>query len=235
MTDQLWTINGIKDAMRQRGSHWLDPDTMRFFKCKIMPNVYQGAGGIYFVSSEAYQEEQRAYTVRKFNPAEAEIDTVGEMGAYRTASSARTAAKKLASGPDKTAMVTREEYRPVTVLDQFTYDLRRHGKETGIVLLRGGAMELIKQAARHERYMVAQCNGEYPYGRNHDSDNGHPAPVEACRNVIRMLAESCGAEGVIFGGDPRGCTCKLTFEDGFTNDFGKEGYCVPGVAIPVKP
>ena len=30
------------------------------------------------------------------------------------------------------------------------------------------------------------------------------------------------------GGNPRGCTVKLKLRSGRTNDFGGEGYCVPG-------
>jgi hypothetical protein len=32
---------------------------------------------------------------------------------------------------------------------------------------------------------------------------------------------------VKFGGDPRGCTVKIAVPDGYTNDWGKEGICVP--------
>lgn len=224
-TPPLWTINSIQAAMRERGSHWWDPDTMRYLKCKVMPKVYQGDGGIYFVSSEAYQEEARAYTVRKFDPVEAQVSTAGNMGDYRTKFAALNRAKRLAQGEGLIANFTAETHRPVSVLEQFIADLRKHGNATGEPY--AIASELIGKAARHERYMVAQCNGEYPYGRDHNMDDGHPKKVEKCRADITSLAKEAGAKGVIFGGDPRGCTCKLTFADGFTNDFAKEGYCVP--------
>ena len=41
-------------------------------------------------------------------------------------------------------------------------------------------------------------------------------------------AKRIGCKGVRFGGDPRGCTVKLLFYDGATDDWGKEGWCVPG-------
>lgn len=229
MTDTLWTINSIQAAMRQRGSHWWDPDTMRFFRCKVMPTVYQGDGGVYFVSSEAYREESRAYSVRKFDPVEADIDTVGEMGQYKTKVVALNRAKKLAQGEGLVANFTAETHRPVTVLEQFIADLAKHQKSLcdSLPARMSQAAQLVAKAALHEKYMVAQCNGEWPYDRDHDYDDGHPKVVEDCRLIIKKLADKLGASGVIFSGDPRGCTCKLTFADGFTNDFGKEGYCVP--------
>ena len=33
--------------------------------------------------------------------------------------------------------------------------------------------------------------------------------------------------GVIFSGDPRGITVKITVPSGKTDDYGKEGICVP--------
>lgn len=44
-------------------------------------------------------------------------------------------------------------------------------------------------------------------------------------DVIAILAElDCKA---ILHGDPRGCTVKIVVPDGYTNDWGKEGICVP--------
>lgn len=40
------------------------------------------------------------------------------------------------------------------------------------------------------------------------------------------VAASIGGK-VITGGDPRGCVLKVVFPDGYTNDFGGEGICVP--------
>lgn len=76
-TMNQWTINDIKTACRNKGSHWFDPDTMRFFKGRVLDTVYYGDGGI-FVSSEAREGNDRRYTVRKFNPDGADISTVGE-------------------------------------------------------------------------------------------------------------------------------------------------------------
>jgi len=42
-----------------------------------------------------------------------------------------------------------------------------------------------------------------------------------------MACASFGALAIL-GGDPRGCVVKIKVPDGFTNDFGNEGICVPG-------
>jgi len=44
--------------------------------------------------------------------------------------------------------------------------------------------------------------------------------------AIRLLCAGIGCEP-IFGGDPRGATIKIKMPDGFTNDWGHEGVCVP--------
>ena len=44
---------------------------------------------------------------------------------------------------------------------------------------------------------------------------------------MEQIAREIGVAAAVFGGDPRGCTVKLTFADGATNDFGGEGWCVP--------
>lgn len=47
------------------------------------------------------------------------------------------------------------------------------------------------------------------------------------RNKVRDLCAEYGC-GVKFSGDPRGATVKIVVPDGYTNDWGGEGICVPG-------
>jgi hypothetical protein len=80
-TDRLWTIDEIKDANRRHGLNWFSADSMRFFRSRISRTVYQGAGGVFFVSSERFVGSNgvpapRKYTVRQFNPETGAIDTV---------------------------------------------------------------------------------------------------------------------------------------------------------------
>lgn len=71
------SIHDIEIASRNVGSHWFDADTKRFFRSRVMAEVFQGAGGIYFVSSEKGPNGVRRFTVRKFNPVDADISTFG--------------------------------------------------------------------------------------------------------------------------------------------------------------
>lgn len=227
-TTKKWTVNAIKDAMRAAGSHWFDPDTMRCFGTVVLPTVYQGPGGVYFVTKDdQYRRElPKRYTVRKYNPVDNDIDTVGELNAHATADDAKQEARRMAG---RGLVKTTETFREVSNLDQFAHDLQKHsnperGTETKTV---EAAKELIHLAAMHHKYMEGQCNGEWPYANRTDDDRDeHPPVVRQCRGRVIILA-GLFAAGVIFSGDPRGCTVKLTFKDGATNDFGKEGWCVP--------
>jgi hypothetical protein len=231
MTAQRWTVNAIQEAMRARGSHWWDPDTMRMFGTKALPTVYQGPGGVFFVTHDnQYRRElPKRYTVRKFNPDTCDIDTHGELCEYKTAEAAKRAARKAAGGACGVDLIaeTDEKHRPVSVLEQFAHDLQKHtdpSKGTTSEAL-GAAAQLMRFAKRHHRYMEAKCNGDWPY-RDYNGED-EPQQAQQVENLIRQVAEGIGCAGVIFSGDPRGCTVKLTFADGFTNDFGREGYCVP--------
>ena len=76
-------IGDIRKANKAAGHHWFDPDSMRFFRSRIGSKVYEGPGGIYFVSSEQFVGSDwiaapRRYTVRKFDPTTGGVDTAGE-------------------------------------------------------------------------------------------------------------------------------------------------------------
>lgn len=226
--EQTWTVNSIQAAMRARGSHWWDPDTMRCFGTRPLPTVYQGPGGVYFVTGDKDYDGRRGYTVRRFNPETAEIDTVGDVAGFTREGAIRRAKEHAIKAPGTGLLVapedgglpcaarglkeTTEAFRPVTVLEQFVADLRAHGdpKANG-----DEARELMNLARRHHKQAEEACNGE------RDEIN----PVLEDR--IRKEAARVGASGVVFSGDPRGCTVKLTFADGATNDFGRKGWVVP--------
>lgn len=74
--ERRWDIHEIKDANRAAGMHFFDRDTMKFFHSKVFPTVYQGPGGVYFVTSE-YRDSpsDREYKVRQFNVSNASIRT----------------------------------------------------------------------------------------------------------------------------------------------------------------
>jgi hypothetical protein len=92
------------------GSYFFSRDTMRFFKSRLLSGVYPANGHeategamFYFVTSEAYGDDPRHYTVRRAVlgshrdglPA-IDIDTVGEH--HATPAEARRAARELIAG-----------------------------------------------------------------------------------------------------------------------------------------
>ena len=66
------TIDDIKQNHR---GHFFDADTMRMFKTQVLPEVYVGIGGIFFVTSEQYPGEARHFKVRHFWPDSGGITT----------------------------------------------------------------------------------------------------------------------------------------------------------------
>lgn len=91
------TVTQIKAANRAAGQHFFDPDTMRFFRSRMLRGVI---GGRFFITSEQYVDSEgnadpRRYTVRVVDDA-GHVDTVGEFQAYATPAAARAAARKLA-------------------------------------------------------------------------------------------------------------------------------------------
>jgi hypothetical protein len=76
----MWTMDAIREANAKSGHYWFSPDTMRFFSSRVGETVYQGAGGIFFVSSEQFtgltgEKKPRSYTVRRFNPETGDVGT----------------------------------------------------------------------------------------------------------------------------------------------------------------
>lgn len=94
---------------------------------------------------------------------------------------------------------------------------------------------LLRHAKTHGNLQEANCNGVGTwYGESNESFSKRQAAFERrleakearIENRIKVLAEILGF-GTILQGDPRGSTVKLTVPSGYTNDWGKEGVCVP--------
>jgi hypothetical protein len=315
-----YTINTIQQEMNDSGSHWWDRDTMRSFRCRVGDQVYQGPGGIYFVTSEKgpYDGAKRRYTVRQYMPGRKSVETVGEFCAM-TRDQAHRMAGKLAgksrdeqfteamnaldmavTGKDKsrseskygtadnaaygsvlylsdggytrviahqydtggfylrldatgskasqekakqawgdayklqsevcrvletepageTAVVSAEVHKPLSAAEQLALDLGRNGGECTEPM----AAYLIRLAAAHQKAMEDYCNGTF---QAYDAEGEAVPKLANLRKRIEKLAVECGCTGVHFQGDPRGATVKLNFKNGATNDWGKEGWCVP--------
>ena len=92
---QYYSMEDIKRANENAGRHFFEPDTMRFFKSRVGDTVFQGIGGIYFVTSEKFDyKSPRNYTVRQFNPETGIVGTDGEFNKM-SYSQARARAKYL--------------------------------------------------------------------------------------------------------------------------------------------
>ena len=94
-------ISHIRGQNRFAGHHFFDAPALRFFNSHIEPTVYQGPGGVYFVTSEQFvasngERFRRMFTVRQYCPVTADILTVGPFN-EQTEAEAIAAAKQAAT------------------------------------------------------------------------------------------------------------------------------------------
>ncbi len=202
-----YTIGKIQEEMNADGSHWWDRGAMRSFGTRVGQQVYQGDGGIYFVTSEKPLHGPRRFSVRKYNPTEKDIDTVGKFCEMSRDQAHRKAADL--AGSEST--VTQAAHVPTSEVEQLTIDIQRGGGRCGATQ----AAYLIRLTTKHHRLMEDYCN-----------DGEEPPTLANLRGKIRAAASDCTCS-VRFSGDPRGATVKLLLPNGNTNDWGKEGWCIP--------
>ena len=81
---------------------------------------------------------------------------------------------------------------------------------------------IMRHAATYARIQEMWCNVALPDAGIRLYEK-REAQLEA---RITVLAQSIGCR-VIFSGDPRGATVKLAMPDGYTDDWGHQGVCVP--------
>lgn len=136
MTETKWNVTAIKAAMKADGSHWWDRDTLKFFGTKVASAVYQGPGGVFFVTSEwdgfaGKDNGTRAYTLRQYVPERVGVETIGNIGDYKSDLAAAVAkAKELAGSAagdiGHFAEQEREEAREQTThAERIQYSLSR--------------------------------------------------------------------------------------------------------------
>ena len=104
------TAADIRAIADHAGSYFFSRDTRRFFKSRLLEGVYPANGPeategavFYFITSEAYGDDPRHYTVRRAvlgiqrddRPA---IDIATEGEHHATPTEARRAARELAAG-----------------------------------------------------------------------------------------------------------------------------------------
>ena len=69
-------IDTIKDLNRMAGGHFFDPATVKMFHSRALDTVYEGPGGVFFVTSEKMDVcSARIYTVRVFDRLSSAITT----------------------------------------------------------------------------------------------------------------------------------------------------------------
>jgi uncharacterized protein YukE len=94
---------------------------------------------------------------------------------------------------------------------------------------------LLRHAKTYARLQEMNCNGVGTWhGESNESFSKRQERFERAlekkeqqiKKRIRAIASGLGF-GVIFSGDPRGATVKITVPSGRTDDWGHEGICVP--------
>ncbi len=109
-TARRWTMQEIEAANKAAGLFYFSEGTMRGFRCRLSNEVYQGPGGVYFVTSEQFRSsglfgsagivKPRRYTVRKFAPETGDCTTAPENEFNKlTSRQAHSLAAQLAAGP----------------------------------------------------------------------------------------------------------------------------------------
>lgn len=89
------TIEDMRRINMEKGQYFFSQSTMRFFKSRIVTKG-QLIKDKYFITSEKFDEDTpRLFTVRKFNSATGNINTVGEFQGFRTSSEAKRFAMNL--------------------------------------------------------------------------------------------------------------------------------------------
>jgi len=73
-------MSEVRDANREAGFHFFDPDTMRFFDSRIETRLIDGR---FFVTSEKGPDGVRRFTVRRAMP-DGTINTVGDFQGHAT-------------------------------------------------------------------------------------------------------------------------------------------------------
>jgi hypothetical protein len=94
------TITELKAMNKAAGSHFFDRGAMRSFRSRVVPTIYSGPGGVYFVTSEANSDDgERLFTVRIFDPAEGDINTFGEFRRWTRGAALGIARRAAAANP----------------------------------------------------------------------------------------------------------------------------------------
>jgi hypothetical protein len=84
----LTDIFSVDDIKRKHAGHFFSPDTMRFFKSRLIQDVYPTNNGlVYFVTSEkaCFRDETRVFNVRSYNIKNDSFDTIATLSSRAVA------------------------------------------------------------------------------------------------------------------------------------------------------
>lgn len=98
---------------------------------------------------------------------------------------------------------------------EFGFEMGRHAPKATTWHLQ----RILRYSATYGRYAEEYCNREL-------SDREMDFWNNRVRGKITELLSEIDCQPK-FSGDPRGATVKIQVPDGYTNDWGKEGICVP--------
>lgn len=93
-------VGDVRQANVKAGFEWFANSTMRFFGTKLSPKLYIGTSGIFFVTSDLGYDRKRGYSVRRFDPTDSSIRTIGIICDHQTKAQAVAAAKRAADGQE---------------------------------------------------------------------------------------------------------------------------------------
>ena len=120
----------------------------------------------------------------------------------------------------------REEF--VSLIAQHSGETWKDGQRIQDISVFQFAQKLMRYGATLGRIAENQCNGYQTFDYKWDEKAAKRDEAKEER-IQKHVAELCAAFGCkpVFQGDPRGNTLKIQVPDGYTNDFGHEGICVP--------
>lgn len=79
------------------------------------------------------------------------------------------------------------------------------------------------------RYGATYCRIQEAYCNDPMSDEQQARMERKEQSLEKLISDVCQTLGAkaVFQGDPRGATVKISVPDGFTDDWGRTGICVP--------
>lgn len=98
-TISMIKARNLARSEREGTAYWFGKGETRFFGTKVERGIYEGKGGLFFVTSDGNPRfsAPRRFSVRQAMP-DGKIETVGEFHSYKFLEDARDAAKRAAKG-----------------------------------------------------------------------------------------------------------------------------------------